>query len=357
MLLAIFCSLFLCIIACFPAPVLAGAQSGITIFFTSVLPALLPYFIGSSILVQTGVLQSCRRVQPAFLLSCISGYPTGARVTAELYAQRQLTQAQAKRSIALASTAGPSFILSAVATGMLQKPACGLFILVPHLLSAILTGAIVCLLVPAKKSTAHPTPIQPLPAATIVVDSIKRSMIDLLQVGAFVIFFSALIQLLLHLGILGFFSRILAFPLSLLGLPDTVAEGAAAGFIEMTKGCSLIADTSTSLTAKLITICTIVSFGGISVLFQCYTYASKCGISLRFLLFTKIIQACIALAFASLTMALFSPAISAFAPSIPPTENVLPDCLTLFAGGIVLFLAGACLAWHHLRRFPRPKRK
>ncbi|MBQ6692941.1 MAG: hypothetical protein IJN00_06370, partial [Clostridia bacterium] len=136
----------------FSSSATAGAASGVALFLNSVLPALLPFFVCSCILIRLGTIQAVSKAlsafmrpffslggesMPAFVIGAVSGYPNGARVTAELYSQNHLPAHDAGRTYLLSSLASPSFILSAVAASMLKKPGCGWVLMLSHLLSAV----------------------------------------------------------------------------------------------------------------------------------------------------------------------------------------------------------------------------
>lgn len=125
LLLCFFGYLFL-----FPQKALQGAQNGLLLWFYTILPTLLPFFILSSLLFQRG--ERAERPRKLFSGSRLSargwqvfvtgffcGAPLGASLTADLYENRQLTRSQA--GFLLAVTANPSlaFLLNYV---MRQNP-------------------------------------------------------------------------------------------------------------------------------------------------------------------------------------------------------------------------------------------
>ena len=119
------CIAFLVLLAAFPGRALVGARSGLNAFLQNVLPALLPFYVGTSILVKSGMASRITKylsflMKPlfglpgesafAFFMAAISGYPMGARLTAELYEAGRLTRPQAVGTAILSSCCGPSFM-------------------------------------------------------------------------------------------------------------------------------------------------------------------------------------------------------------------------------------------------------
>ena len=136
---------------------LNSARRGLSLYATSVLPSLFPFYFFSLLLTYIG---SARVVSGVFqkpvkllynapkesayvlLLSMLSGYPVGASMTSELYKAGSITQKEAKSIAAFASTSGPIFMLGTVGSAVFENVRVGVVILVAHYLSAILNGLI-----------------------------------------------------------------------------------------------------------------------------------------------------------------------------------------------------------------------
>ena len=129
------CLLFLVgAMLCQPETVFDGATRALGIWVQAVVPALFPFFITSELLINAGVTQLLSRwvtplMRPLFYLpgaaaiavvmGFLSGSPTGAAVTAKLYQQGYCTKEEAQRLLAFTNNAGPLYILSATAIGIL----------------------------------------------------------------------------------------------------------------------------------------------------------------------------------------------------------------------------------------------
>ena len=114
----------------FPKETFQASLEGLNLWFGVVLPALLPFFVMAELLIHLGVIQFLGVfLEPvmyplfripgvgafAVALGLASGYPLGAKLTADLRRERLITQIEAERLVSFANTAGPLFIAGAVA--------------------------------------------------------------------------------------------------------------------------------------------------------------------------------------------------------------------------------------------------
>lgn len=111
----------------FPAPVLRGAECGLLLWFNTVLPTLFPFILICNLMITTKAIDLlvyitrpllCRafRVSPygsfAVLTGFLCGYPMGAKVTADLYRQGNITKTEASYLLSFCNNTSPMFILS-----------------------------------------------------------------------------------------------------------------------------------------------------------------------------------------------------------------------------------------------------
>ena len=121
------CACFLIFaLLCFPAEMLAASAKGVQLWLTKVFPSLFPFLVACGILLRIGAAQRMGAalrplMQPLFHLpgiaafpfffGLLSGYPMGAKLTAQLYEQRQLSLADAQQLLAFAHKAVRSALL------------------------------------------------------------------------------------------------------------------------------------------------------------------------------------------------------------------------------------------------------
>ena len=127
----------------YPQEVLSSAGGGLSLWWRFVLPALLPFFILSELLMAAGfvhflgiLLESFMRPlfhlpgKAAFVVAMgyTSGFPMGAVLTARLRQAGEITREEGERLLAFTNNPSPGFRFGAVASGMLGKPTLGILL-------------------------------------------------------------------------------------------------------------------------------------------------------------------------------------------------------------------------------------
>ena len=361
-ILPIFAVLFLALNILYPAQALLGAKKGLTLFLESILPALLPFFAATTIFIRTGMAhKSAKFMSPlmrplfrlpgssalSFILACFGGNPNGSRATAEMFEHGLLTKVEAERTIALASTAGPAFILSVVAAGMLKAPQYGVLLWCCHVLSSIATCQVSQLIANhhappenGKKTTLrikHQSPSQ------IFVDSVRDCAVSLWGVGSFIIFFATLTSLCQSVGLFTILSKPISLILRPFGFSAQLAEPLVRGVMEITDGCSAVSTLSLPIAQKLPMLCFILSFGGFSALAQNHLFAKKCGMRLSRLTLYYTIQGIFGLFFTTIALRFFPVAQEAYAPIINTFKGGFLDSATWLLYAILVILGIGCI--------------
>lgn len=150
------CACFLIFaLLCFPAEMLAASAEGVQLWLTKVFPSLFPFLVACGILLRIGAAQRMGAalrplMQPLFHLpgiaafpfffGLLSGYPMGAKLTAQLYEQRQLSLADAQQLLAFSNCPGPLFLIGTVGVGFFGMPAFGYLLWISAFLGAVATG-------------------------------------------------------------------------------------------------------------------------------------------------------------------------------------------------------------------------
>ena len=126
----------------FPQVAMDSARKGISLWASSVLPALLPFFICANFLQNIGVIRYLKSGTFPFLMSVLSGYPMGAKIVGDLRRSSEISVGEAKRLMSFCSTSGPAFLIGAVGTGMLGSGFLGGIIAAAHYLGAADNGMV-----------------------------------------------------------------------------------------------------------------------------------------------------------------------------------------------------------------------
>ncbi|MGI6174565.1 MAG: sporulation integral membrane protein YlbJ [Christensenellales bacterium] len=331
----ILCAAFLLLLVLFPEQCLQAGQIGITLFFETVFPSLLPFFIGSALLVKTGALNSFSRLlEPlmrplfrcpgdsayVFAMSIVSGYPVGAKLVSSLVMDGRMTRSEGLRTLCFSSTSGPLFLMGSIAAGMLRTPAYGVILLLAHYISALLCGLIARFAIRDAVSVEQ-TSVQPRtnkqPFGMLLKASVSDSVQTLLVVGGYIILFSIIIRLLGEIRFLEFLGFLLKPILSLLGFSASFAEPFASGLVEMTTGVSLISAVGAPMAHKAILISFIVSFSGLCIHSQTSAFLSTAGIPNGRYMLIKLLHGVLAAFLCFALSSLLSTAQTAFAPLEP----------------------------------------
>ncbi|MEK3835563.1 MULTISPECIES: nucleoside recognition domain-containing protein [unclassified Paenibacillus] len=153
-----------------------ASLTGLTLWWTLVFPALLPFLILSEMLSASGfvhgigvllepLMKRCFRLPGAggwtLVLGLTAGFPAGAGGVMQLHKQGDITDKEAGRLAAIVHYASPVTLLIVVGTAFLHSPAAGYALLAIHWLSGIAAGILSACFNGSRKITS---PI-PLPQA------------------------------------------------------------------------------------------------------------------------------------------------------------------------------------------------
>lgn len=112
-----------------PAAVAAGCSLGLTLWYTAVLPSLLPFLIFSNLLVRTGIFRYLNRLYAPFLrrifgiseegcyavlLGFLCGFPMGAKVIGDLVREQHISAEEGTYLLGFCNNVSPAFFLNYV---------------------------------------------------------------------------------------------------------------------------------------------------------------------------------------------------------------------------------------------------
>ncbi|MGM9662626.1 MAG: nucleoside recognition domain-containing protein [Oscillospiraceae bacterium] len=268
-------------------------EEGTALCFGSVLPSLFPFFVLSSLLLSLGVSEALGRLLSplmsalaglsgsgagVFALGLIGGYPSGARAVSELYESRLCSREEAERLLGFCNNCGPAFLLSFVGAERFGSAAAGARLYLIHVLSALLTAA---LLRPRKgraPSAFHAAPRKRPPLSAAFVEAVQSGFSAFLSVCSFVLLFSVLLR-----------------PLKLLG-----AGPLPLGLIELFSGAAALPATAEGFVLAAF----LAGWGGLSVHAQSMAFFVPAGLSGRWYFPGKALQALLSALLAALSLLL-----------------------------------------------------
>ena len=357
----------------FPHEAYQSALSGLNIFLQSVFPALLPFFIASEVFVGLGMVDFLSVLLnpvmgPVFrcpgsssfiwIMSMTSGYPAGARITALFLKQKRITAYEAQRILSFSSTSGPLFIIGAVAIGMMGTVEGGTIILISHYSAAFLLGLVFRFyrsfgyqyekhrtgLGQALAALTNTRKKDKRPIGQVVGDAVRNSVHILLVIGGFIILFSVIIDLLLHIRIIDWIASIAAVPLKWLSIEKSLLKAVTAGLFEVTTGCKLISRSAVTLQAKLAASSFLIGWSGLSIHAQTASLLTGTGVRFRIYLLGKFLHGLLSAIIAYALTGLFYPkALEAWIP--PYVCDSYPEWQKIFMNtGRLLALALTLLA-------------
>lgn len=252
-----------------PHAVSNGITSGLQICFYTILPSLFPFMVLSSYIIKSDVLSPIyKALAPitkflfkqndcsvsVIFMGLIGGFPVGTKMTAMLYENGRITKNQAQRLCMFCVNGGPAFIITAVGVGMLGSSKAGVIMFASLCISSIIIGILSRFFddgneIKMSNKTYGQSPLLALSS------SVSDNVNSILGVCAWVILFSAITECIKQMN-----------------LGDNVYT-AFVSFLEVTKGCSQIAKSTT-----LPIITAVIGFGGFCVHCQVYSFIRATGL-------------------------------------------------------------------------------
>ncbi|MBR6040149.1 MAG: hypothetical protein IKP38_06700 [Clostridia bacterium] len=290
-----------------------AALDAALLWWTRVLPSLLPYLIASSLLLRSGLLSRLpNRAVPFLLLpfGVLGGYPVGAKLAGKLYRDGALSLFDARRADAFCNLPNPVFLISVVAVGMFRDARTAL-----PLLSGIFGTALLGLIPLSRIRVASVRPSEPPALARDLPAAIGDGVQAILNIGGCLVFASVLGALLEAIGVFRLF-----------GANAPTARAITLGLFEMTSGVSAVAALPASLPLRLALTAFFIQFGGVSVLLQSASYVP---LSLPRYCLVRLCSALISALTVFLLTPLFCPAV--VVPTLATRAEMLQNGFDLLA--------------------------
>lgn len=299
------------LIAFFVAPdtMIRGVSNGLSLCGTAVVPSLFPFMVLSDFMVRSRLVDVLGRyLKPvtkllfnlpgsagcAVLMSMVGGYPTGAKMTAQLLESGSISKSQAKRMMLFCVNAGPAFVMGTVGTVIFSDRKVGIILYFSILISSLAVG--IFLRIFEKDSFEFPEKVVDFESGAVSV-SIMQGVNSTLFMCAWVLIFSCINALLESL------------PLS-----ENVLSWIKM-FTEVTNGC---VSASSSFPVSIQAL--IMGWAGLSVHCQLLPYIKQTQVQYLHFLLSRIIQGGLAATVADFLFRVFPCDTSAFSTN----TDVLP---------------------------------
>ena len=280
--------------------IMESVNFSFNIWVNNVFPSLFPFFVLSEILMNYGFIELIGELfKPlfeklfkingnaafVFIMSLISGCPSNAKYTKELYLQNQLTAQEATKILMFSHFSNPLFILGTIALTFLNDKKLGLIIMFSHYFSNIIIGLLF------RNYNASKVSHDKFSLKKAIIQMHYKRINNNKRFGAIITnsLINSINTLLLILGVITTFLIITTiidnnFHLSLL------SKSLISGFLEMTQGLKHISLLDLPNKFKSVLITMIISFGGLSVHTQVLSIISDTEIKYKPFLISRIIH-------------------------------------------------------------------
>ncbi|SEN86366.1 sporulation integral membrane protein YlbJ [Paenibacillus sp. OV219] len=317
----------------FPSEALHASIRGLSIWWEVLFPALFPFFVISELLLGLGIVHFFGKMldplmRPLFRIPGIggfvvtmgyaSGYPVGARLTAQLWEQKLINRAEGERLVAFTTTSDPIFLIGAVSVGFFHNVA-----LAPVLAAAHYGGGLIIGLLMRFHDRNAPATLQAKPEersgrrksrlaeairamhtarmmdgrslGTLLQDAVQAALRLMIVVGGLVVVFSVIMELLRQAGGIEMLAIGVRGLLGLISVPPALSDAVVNGLFEVTLGArSAGTATSSGLLHQAAIAAFVLSWAGLSVHAQIASLLSRTDLRYKPFIIARFLHGCIA---------------------------------------------------------------
>jgi sporulation integral membrane protein YlbJ len=288
----------------YPSDAWRAALQGLSIWWDILFPALFPFFVIAELMLGFGVVHFFGTLldpmmRPLFRVPGIggfvmamgfaSGYPVGARLTAQLWEQRLVTRDEGERLVAFTTSSDPIFLIGAVSVGFFHDVSLALILAVAHYGSAIVIGLLMRMhgkkltleSGPATNPTIsrasifrralqamHHTRLQDGRSFWLMLqDAVQASLRLVMVIGGLVVFFCVILEIMSITHLMSSLSQWTASVLRMASIPQELSQSIINGIFEVTLGARSSSDAGIHLLLihKVAVAAFILSWGGLCV--------------------------------------------------------------------------------------------
>lgn len=265
-----------------------------------------------------------------FLISSVGGYPVGARLLADMTAERKITESDAEHMLSYCYLAGPAFICGVAGIKLFSSVKVGMIIFTAIIGANIIIGVV------AGLGRKIPPKSRKKPALDVSFDCLIKSIYSgakgMFSICAIIVFFSSIICIFDKLGAINYAAEII-YKISGLSFSDSVSAVKSVIEISNISGLTQNNYSLVPLAAALL------SFGGVCVLIQTAGFVGN-KFSTKHFYFNRIIATIISYFLCKMLIVIFNTeAVFAVAPKgLAHRQNSLIPVLFLLIMTILLLL-------------------
>lgn len=219
-----------------------------------------------------------------FIVSTLSGYPSGAKAVADAKMMGMLSDVESQRASAFCSIASPVFLISAVGSVTFNNRLFGILLFLSNFLASIIVG-IVFSFYKRKDNSVTQLKTNQIKNEILLFDLALNAVTSILVIGALITFFYLLTEMLIALKILTPLTKFLY----IITGDKHLSEGIAAGIIEVTCGLKKLSATNSKFALSVASFLT--GFGGLSIIMQSTAFLKKAKIKTAPFILSKILSA------------------------------------------------------------------
>lgn len=305
-------------------------KSSLSLWATSVIPSLFPFFVATELLLHTNILNYLEKffskiMKPvfningkssfAFLMGILSGYPIGAKIACEFRNQNICTKSECERLLSFTNNSGPLFIIGTVGISMFGNTLIGILLFITHFLSSVTVGFLFRFwksndnLKSSNSKNMYSTKKVNTTFSNfgeILAESIKSATSTILMIGGFIVIFTCIISILNSAGIFNLSKLLLTPFFSIFNINTDFIIPLLTGLLEITNGINLISAIKIKeISVSIVFTAFLLGCGGISILLQVLSIVSKTDLSIKPYIFGKLLHGILAAIYTFLLMQIF----------------------------------------------------
>lgn len=291
-ILSIFLFIFL-----YPSESVGAAKSGLLLWFNVIIPNLLPFIILSNLIISLNaasyitflfapilkfLLGISKEGSYAVITGFLCGYPMGAKVTADLVTNKQISRNEGIFLLSFCNNVSPIFIINYIVTETLKSPALLKPVFIILYLSPILCAFILRFLYRKESFKLLNTANLSLNEITIdfklIDNAIMNGFESITKLGGYIILFALISQMFIHIP-----------------LPSPYIKYWLISLTEITNGVSIVASSALSFNKRFLIVLCAVSFGGISCVAQTQSMIKGSNLPIGTYIYSKLLNMSITL--------------------------------------------------------------
>ncbi|MCL1803155.1 MAG: hypothetical protein FWG30_05850 [Eubacteriaceae bacterium] len=302
-----------------------SALNGVDAWFRRVMPSVFPFFVLTEYMQKSGLATQISLVMEpfmskvfgvsgegsfAYLASLFSGNPLAAKIISDFYSERRISRKEAYQLFALCGNFGPVFTISTVGVAFYYSRSLGFLLFAVGHISCFITAFILSGHRDGSQPAERvPLSISPMGFPKAFAGAVKDSVVSILNIGGFIVFFQVIIDL-----VTGFAGD----------SQDSFLAAIIGSFIEITAGSEklgILRQDNLMLSAGLASAA--LAWGGLSILFQSLSYITETDLEIWPFIKARIVQMVVSFALTAAAIAFMPMDLSVFSEFGPASSSAV----------------------------------